>query len=107
LISFVRDASYTTQPLELLNSLGFQKSNNQQLLSRKAESDSHGNSYHGNRGEVSISNGEHSHPELNPQTSLDNSEGILIYGVPLVVFLCPIFLMECQHEKIYTVYVFI
>jgi len=78
LISFVRDASYTTQPLELLNSLGFQKSNNQQLLSRKAESDSHGNSYHGNRGEVSISNGEHSHPELNPQTSLDNSEGILI-----------------------------
>jgi len=103
LISLFRDASYTTQPLELLNSLGFQKSNNQQLLSREAESDSHGS-----RGEVSISsNGEHSHPEPNPQTSLDNSEGILIYGVPLVVFLCPIFHMECQHEKIYTVYVFI
>ncbi|KAG2646178.1 hypothetical protein PVAP13_2KG490600 [Panicum virgatum] len=71
LLKSIRDASYTTQPLELLNSLGFQKSNNQQLLSREAESDSHGS-----RGEVSISsNGEHSHPEPNPQTSLDNSEG--------------------------------
>ncbi|RLN33662.1 brefeldin A-inhibited guanine nucleotide-exchange protein 5 [Panicum miliaceum] len=71
LLKSIRDASYTTQPLELLNSLGFQKSNNQQFLSREAESDSHGN-----RGEVSISsNGEHSHPEPNPQTSLDNSEG--------------------------------
>jgi guanine nucleotide-exchange factor len=78
LISPFRDASYTTQPLELLNSLGFQKSNNQQVLSREAESNSHGDSYNGTR-EVSISNnGEHSHPEANPQTSLENSEGILI-----------------------------
>lgn len=78
-MSLVRDASYTTQPLELLNSLGFQKSNNQQVLSREAESNSHGDSYNGTRGEVSISNnGEYSHPEANPQTSLDNSEGILI-----------------------------
>jgi len=78
LISLVRDASYTTQPLELLNSLGFQKSNNQQLLSRE-ESNAHGNSYHGSRGEPSISNnGEHSHPEAGPQTSLENSEGIMI-----------------------------
>jgi hypothetical protein len=78
LISLVRDASYTTQPLELLNSLGFQKSNNQQLLSRE-ESNAHVNSYHGSQGEPSISNnGEHSHPEAGPQTSLENSEGIMI-----------------------------
>ncbi|CAN6205762.1 unnamed protein product [Urochloa humidicola] len=76
LLKSIRDASYTTQPLELLNSLGFQKSNNQQLLSREAESNSHGDSYHGTRGEVSISNnGEHSHPEANPQSSMENSEG--------------------------------
>ncbi|WVZ66373.1 hypothetical protein U9M48_015604 [Paspalum notatum var. saurae] len=76
LLKSIRDASYTTQPLELLNSLGFQKSNNQQLLSREAESNSHGNSYHESRGEASISNnGEHSHPEANQQTSLENSEG--------------------------------
>ncbi|CAL5072120.1 unnamed protein product [Urochloa decumbens] len=76
LLKSIRDASYTTQPLELLNSLGFQKSNNQQLLSREAENNSHGDSYHGSRGEVSISNnGEHSHPEANPQSSIENSEG--------------------------------
>nr|CAB3458344.1 unnamed protein product [Digitaria exilis] len=73
LLKSIRDASYTTQPLELLNSLGFQKSNNQQLLSREPEN----NSYHGSRGEASASsNGEHSHPEANPQTSLENSEGL-------------------------------
>ncbi|CAL5083523.1 unnamed protein product [Urochloa decumbens] len=77
LLKSIRDASYTTQPLELLNSLGFQKSNNQQLLSREVESNSHGDSYHGSRGEVSISNnGEHSHPEANPQSSMENSEGL-------------------------------
>nr|CAB3454663.1 unnamed protein product [Digitaria exilis] len=73
LLKSIRDASYTTQPLELLNSLGFQKSNNQQLLSREPEN----NSYHGSRGEASASsNGEHSHPEANPQSSLVNSEGL-------------------------------
>ncbi|ONM24439.1 HOPM interactor 7 [Zea mays] len=75
LLKSIRDASYTTQPLELLNSLGFHKSNNQQLLSRE-ESNAHGNSYHGSRGEPSIvNNGEHSHAEAGPQTSLENSEG--------------------------------
>ncbi|CAN6199456.1 unnamed protein product [Urochloa humidicola] len=74
LLKSIRDASYTTQPLELLSSLGFQKSNNQQLLSREAEGNSHGDSY---QGEVSISNnGEHSHPEANPQSSMENSEGL-------------------------------
>ncbi|CAN6183816.1 unnamed protein product [Urochloa humidicola] len=73
LLKSIRDASYTTQPLELLNSLGFQKSNNQQLMSREAESNSHGDSY---QGEVSVSNnGEHSHPEANPQSGMENSEG--------------------------------
>ncbi|ONM24445.1 HOPM interactor 7 [Zea mays] len=76
LLKSIRDASYTTQPLELLNSLGFHKSNNQQLLSRE-ESNAHGNSYHGSRGEPSIvNNGEHSHAEAGPQTSLENSEGL-------------------------------
>jgi guanine nucleotide-exchange factor len=37
LLKSIRDASYTTQPLELLNSLGFQKTNNQQLLSKESE----------------------------------------------------------------------
>ncbi|KAG8080082.1 hypothetical protein GUJ93_ZPchr0007g4420 [Zizania palustris] len=78
LLKSIRDASYTTQPLELLNSLGFQKSNNQQLLSREAETDALGSSYHDIREGVSVSkNGEHDgHQETNPQTSLDNSEGL-------------------------------
>ncbi|KAL5197929.1 hypothetical protein ABZP36_001441 [Zizania latifolia] len=78
LLKSIRDASYTTQPLELLNSLGFQKSNNQQLLSREAETDTLGSSYHDIRDGVSVSkNGEQDgHQETNPQTSLDNSEGL-------------------------------
>ncbi|KAL6856063.1 hypothetical protein ACP4OV_018865 [Aristida adscensionis] len=78
LLKSIRDASYTTQPLELLNSLGFQKSNNQQLLSREADTNSHGNSYHDSREGASVgSNGEHnSHPDLNPQAGLENSEGL-------------------------------
>ncbi|WOK99061.1 brefeldin A-inhibited guanine nucleotide-exchange protein 5-like isoform X1 [Canna indica] len=34
LLKSIRDASYTTQPLELLNSLGFENSKNQPLLSK-------------------------------------------------------------------------
>ncbi|XP_062190117.1 brefeldin A-inhibited guanine nucleotide-exchange protein 5-like [Phragmites australis] len=77
LLKSIRDASYTTRPLELLNSLGFQNSNNQQLLSRETEANSHGNNYHDSRGGASISNnGEHdSHLETNPQSTLENSEG--------------------------------
>ncbi|XP_062187526.1 brefeldin A-inhibited guanine nucleotide-exchange protein 5-like isoform X2 [Phragmites australis] len=78
LLKSIRDASYTTQPLELLNSLGFQKSNNQQFLSREADTNSYGNSYHDTRGGASIgNNGEQdSHPETNPQTILENSEDL-------------------------------
>ncbi|KAK3127408.1 hypothetical protein QOZ80_7AG0572890 [Eleusine coracana subsp. coracana] len=71
LLNSIRDASYTTQPLELLNSLGFQKSNNQQLLSREAEANSD------SRGATSISDNseQDGHPEANTQT-IDHSEGL-------------------------------
>ncbi|KAF0905978.1 hypothetical protein E2562_008999 [Oryza meyeriana var. granulata] len=79
LLKSIRDASYTTQPLELLNSVGFQKPNNQQSLSREAETNGLGSSYHDSReGGASIShNGEQDgHQETNAQTSLDNPEGL-------------------------------
>ncbi len=88
LISLVRDASYTTQPLELLNSVGFQKPNNQQSLSREAETNGLGSSYHDSReGGASISHidEQDGHQETNAQTSLDNSEGVVVLKYPLIV----------------------
>lgn len=79
LLKSIRDASYTTQPLELLNSVGFQKPNNQQSLSREAETNGLGSSYHDSReGGASISHidEQDGHQETNAQTSLDNSEGL-------------------------------
>lgn len=79
LLKSIRDASYTTQPLELLNSLGFQKSNNQQLLSREAQNNSLASSYHdsGDGGASISDNGEQEvHEETNSQSGLDNSEGL-------------------------------
>jgi guanine nucleotide-exchange factor len=79
LLKSIRDASYTTQPLELLNSLGFQKTNNQQLLSKESETNALGGSYHDSReGEASVSNNgeQEGHHETNPQTDLENSEGL-------------------------------
>uniref|UniRef100_A0A453B9W7 Sec7/BIG1-like C-terminal domain-containing protein n=1 Tax=Aegilops tauschii subsp. strangulata TaxID=200361 RepID=A0A453B9W7_AEGTS len=77
LLKSIRDASYTTQPLELLNSLGFQKTSNQQLLSRESETDA--SSYHDIReGEASISNNgeQEGHQETSPRIGLENSEGL-------------------------------
>ncbi|XP_047066260.1 brefeldin A-inhibited guanine nucleotide-exchange protein 5-like [Lolium rigidum] len=79
LLKSIRDASYTTQPLELLNSLGFQKTNNQQLLSKESETNALGGSYHDSReGEASVSNNgeQEGHHETNPQTDLESSEGL-------------------------------
>ncbi|VAH28945.1 unnamed protein product [Triticum turgidum subsp. durum] len=77
LLKSIRDASYTTQPLELLNSLGFQKTSNQQLLSRESETDA--SSYHDIReGEASISNNgeQEGHQETSPRIGLENSDGL-------------------------------
>lgn len=74
LLKSIRDASYTTQPLELLNSLGFQKTNNQQLLSRESETNAHDS----REGEASVSNNgeQEGRHETNQQTDLENSEGL-------------------------------
>ncbi|XP_078429515.1 HOPM interactor 7 isoform X2 [Wolffia australiana] len=46
LLKSIRDACFTTQPLELLNSLGFKNTNNQLMLS--TEGNAHGESEHTN-----------------------------------------------------------
>lgn len=40
LLNLARDASYTTQPLELLNSLGFESNKNRTMLARDLDSPS-------------------------------------------------------------------
>ncbi|XP_073005233.1 brefeldin A-inhibited guanine nucleotide-exchange protein 5 [Typha latifolia] len=96
----IRDASYTTQPLELLNSLGFENSNNQQAVTSKDVSASKGDSpsfkdiHHSKdggrsfghaslspRGEtfgrnIVTSNLQDDYQETDLQTILEDSEGL-------------------------------
>ncbi|KAJ7980503.1 Brefeldin A-inhibited guanine nucleotide-exchange protein like [Quillaja saponaria] len=68
LLKSIRDATYATQPLELLNDLGFEKLKNQVGLVRDSE---------GNAGTLLASSSQGNHnEEAGLQISMDRSEGL-------------------------------
>ncbi|XP_020095997.1 brefeldin A-inhibited guanine nucleotide-exchange protein 5 [Ananas comosus] len=79
LLKSIRDASYTTQPLELLNSLGFENSKNQQVLSKDADASTHESfsykdTHQDNKGRGRAFGDDYQ--ETNLQTNLEDSEGL-------------------------------